>query len=205
VERDPGPERPEARASDAEREQAVERLSAAAAKGRLTYEELTARTGQAYRARTRGELESVTRDLPAAPSPPVTPSRWLVAVFGDERLGGRWAAPARLTVVALFGDVTVDLRGAEVRVGEVAIHAAAVFGDVHVIVPRGATVELSGVAVFGNKRAALEPADRTLPRPVVRVIASAVVGDVVVANQPPRSLMKSAKARWKKGGTGDST
>ncbi|MGH8835508.1 MAG: DUF1707 SHOCT-like domain-containing protein, partial [Actinomycetes bacterium] len=47
------------RASDLEREAAVERLRAASVEGRLTLAELTSRTETAYTARTRGELAKV--------------------------------------------------------------------------------------------------------------------------------------------------
>jgi hypothetical protein len=45
---------PKVRASDAEREATVERLREATAEGRLTFGELTERTGAAYTATTRG-------------------------------------------------------------------------------------------------------------------------------------------------------
>jgi hypothetical protein len=57
---------PEHRASDAERETAAERLRVAAGDGRLDPEELEERLESAYSARTVGELEGLTRDLPAA-------------------------------------------------------------------------------------------------------------------------------------------
>lgn len=52
-------------ASDAEREAAADRLRRAAVEGRLTPEELEERLSTAFGARTGGELESVTADLPA--------------------------------------------------------------------------------------------------------------------------------------------
>lgn len=62
------------RASDAEREAVADRLRAAAAEGRLDADELDERLGQAYGARTIGELAPLTADLPAvaparAPAP----------------------------------------------------------------------------------------------------------------------------------------
>lgn len=48
---------PEVRASDAEREHAVDVLRHAATEGQLTMAELDERVGDAYEARTRGELE----------------------------------------------------------------------------------------------------------------------------------------------------
>jgi hypothetical protein len=46
------------RASDSEREAAVERLRAASVEGRLTFGELTTRTEAAYSAQTRGHRRS---------------------------------------------------------------------------------------------------------------------------------------------------
>ncbi len=52
------------RASDAERDKVVEQLRTAATEGRLFTDELEQRTHAALRARTYGELEALTRDLP---------------------------------------------------------------------------------------------------------------------------------------------
>jgi hypothetical protein len=55
------------RASDSEREHVVGMLRVAAADGRLTVDELEARTAAAYAAVTRGELSALLSDLPPAP------------------------------------------------------------------------------------------------------------------------------------------
>jgi fatty acid desaturase len=52
------------RASDGDRERAVDRLRAHAAEGRLTVEELEERVQRALAARTVGELAELLRDLP---------------------------------------------------------------------------------------------------------------------------------------------
>jgi hypothetical protein len=56
---------PGLRASDADRERVVDELEQHAIDGRLTTEEFEQRTGQAYAARTVGELRALGRDLPA--------------------------------------------------------------------------------------------------------------------------------------------
>jgi len=56
------------RASDHDRENAVEVISEAYAVGRLSRDELDRRTGAAFSARTWGELGDLTADLPAAPA-----------------------------------------------------------------------------------------------------------------------------------------
>jgi hypothetical protein len=52
------------RASDAERQAVVRRLELALADGRLTIAEFDERSQAAYAARTRGELDDLTEDLP---------------------------------------------------------------------------------------------------------------------------------------------
>ena len=86
---------------------------------------------------------------------------------------------------------------------ELSIQAIALVGDVQVLVPRGATVEVSGVAVLGDKKLVVEPAEYTLAVPVVRVGAVAILGDVIVATQPPTSRLRSARTRWKNRKSGD--
>ena len=77
---------PEQRASDADRDTAVDILCAAAADGRLTMTELDERVGSALTARTLTQLARLIADLigpPAAsPGPPPAPAapgdRWAV-------------------------------------------------------------------------------------------------------------------------------
>jgi len=62
-------DRPDLRASDAEREATVARLRRAAAEGRLTVEELDERCERAYAAQTHGQLRALVTDLPSARLP----------------------------------------------------------------------------------------------------------------------------------------
>ena len=104
------------RASDSEREAAVERLRAASVEGRLTFGELTTRTEAAYSAQTRGELVRVTADLPdrssgTAPTQQAHAQR-MVSVFADVDRRGWWRAEGTVSPMSLFGDVELDLRQA---------------------------------------------------------------------------------------------
>jgi Domain of unknown function (DUF1707)/Domain of unknown function (DUF4190) len=63
------------RASTADRERAVDVLKAGYAEGRLTKDEYDARAGQAFTARTLGELARITADLPGGhPAAPAWPT-----------------------------------------------------------------------------------------------------------------------------------
>jgi Domain of unknown function (DUF1707) len=66
---------PGLRASDADREQLVDELEQHTVAGRLTTEEFEQRTGQAYEARTVGELQTLRQDLPAVPTGGLAVSR----------------------------------------------------------------------------------------------------------------------------------
>jgi hypothetical protein len=78
-----GPEDPAAagrdrlRAGHADREQVIETLKTAFVHGRLTRDELDARTGRALAARTHADLAALTADIPpaAGPARPPTPAR----------------------------------------------------------------------------------------------------------------------------------
>lgn len=79
---------PELRVCDEDRERTVLALRDGAAEGRLTFDELAQRAELAYRAVTRGELEHVLADLPAAAPataldrPARKRRRWNIAVMG---------------------------------------------------------------------------------------------------------------------------
>jgi Domain of unknown function (DUF1707) len=81
----PGPlfRPPEQRASDADRDTAVDILCSAAADGRLTMTELDERVGSALTARTLRQLAELIADLfpgpaPMRPSPVAPDDRWAV-------------------------------------------------------------------------------------------------------------------------------
>jgi Domain of unknown function (DUF1707) len=73
-----GPQDPAARdrlrAGHADREQVIEALKTAFVDGRLTKNELAARTGRTLAARTYADLAALTADLPAGPVEPALPA-----------------------------------------------------------------------------------------------------------------------------------
>lgn len=80
------------RASDADRELAVEILCAAAGDGRLSAAELDERLEVALTARTIGELAELTADLPGGSAlRRVAGLAWCSAAPNDRGGGSRWA------------------------------------------------------------------------------------------------------------------
>lgn len=175
------------RASDAEREAAVRRLSDALGEGRLTLAELSERVEQAYGATTRGELDRMVADLPepvpgtGIQSPaPAGPRRWMVSLLGELRRSGRWRLPARTTVVSIIGETELDLRAAVIDGPEVWITTVGLIGEHRVIVPAGVEVEVSGFVLLGGRHvhAGDVPPRRGTPKVHVRVFG--LIGEVRV-------------------------
>src|SRR6202042_252566 len=65
---DPAASRDRLRAGHADREQVIEALKTAFVDGRLSKNELAARTGRALTARTYADLAAITADIPAEPA-----------------------------------------------------------------------------------------------------------------------------------------
>lgn len=193
------------RASDAERESVVETLREASVEGRLTLVELTERTEAAYLAQTHAELSQLTSDLPQgdprpppfpAPRPSGTTRNWIVAVMSEAKRKGKWRIDQEIGTVCVMGDVTLDLRQAEVRTNQVDIVATCVMGDIKIIVPDGVDVELSGMTFMGDKKVKLVEAPPGQNAPLVRVRAYVVMGDVKIIGDSHAEPIKRAWSAW---------
>jgi Domain of unknown function (DUF1707)/Cell wall-active antibiotics response 4TMS YvqF len=185
------------RASDAERERAIDVLREAAGHGRLTFEELADRIGAAGAAPTRGELGALIADLPVdsevlSGREIVVPTKTSV-VFADVRRSGQWRVPPSSRWESLFGDIVLDLREAQVGGGEVAIDAGTIFGDVDILVPEGVAVEVRSRTLFGDIR---QDAGGVAPAGAPRIVLTGgtVFGDVRVRSSRFRERLGQ---RWR--------
>jgi hypothetical protein len=182
---------PDLRASDRERDRTIDILRDAAGEGRLTFEELADRIEAAASARTRGELDVLTHDLPVPGFAPVrrgAPASRAVtlrtqhsASLGDMRREGRWHVPVRSSWRSIFGDVVIDLREARIDgdVEEVEVEAVSCFGDIDLIVPEGVAVEVRATTGLGSVRQ-LVGAVAPPGSPRVTLTGRTVFGDVHV-------------------------
>lgn len=177
-------------ASDAERERTSEVLRQASIEGRLTLDEFSVRVEQALAARTRDELQAVTRDLPAiAPTRPAQPVagmaprqavRASVSIMSSVERKGFWRVDESTLAISVMGSCKLDLRGAAISAPVTTINAYVVMGSVDVIVPFGVEVELEGIAIMGSKESKLKGQPPGPGAPVVRVNAFALMGSVTV-------------------------
>lgn len=166
------------RASDFDRERVISLLGEAAADGRLTPAEHSERVERACAARTLGDLAVLTTDLVGPGAQPIRLDgrRAVTGVFGRDSRDGRWVVPDSLPVVAVCGEVELDLREALLQSGRIIIYATLILGTIHLIVPEGVAVEMSGTAVLTRKvtRTVRQPWPR-LPAPGQPDLAQPVI------------------------------
>lgn len=188
------------RASDSDRERVITLLAEAAADGRLTVDEHSERMERACQARTLGELAVLTTDLAGPSAQPIRLDgrRAVTGVFSRDSRSGRWVVPDSLPVMAIFGEVELDLREALLQSGRIIIYATIVLGTIHLILPEGVTVETTGTALLTRKvsKTVRQPGPRTADpappgasQPVIELRTVGVGGTIrVTSPKRPRRL-----------------
>ena len=178
---------PAVRASDAEREQTVALLREHTAAGRLTLEEFIERMSSAQLARTNGELEELTRDLPSAQTPAGSRRKrthLVFSMFGSTEREGRIRLGRRVACPMAFGNIDLDLRQAMIERDAVTIFALASFGAIDVYVPEGVEVDVHGFALFGHLDTNGNDPPPQPGTPIVRVYSFSIFAGVDVWRVP---------------------
>ncbi len=193
---------PAMRASDAERERAVDLLRHASTEGRLTVEELEHRLSAAYGAATRNELELLVADvtlepIDGSPGAAIAPgaggvtalegqggSRWLVSIMGGHERKGHWRVAPRLTVLNVMGGSDLDLTDAELSSATTELRVYSVMGGAEIHVPPGMQVHVSEFAFMGGNDVQLgeEPPAGSGPALHIRMVS--VMGGCSVRRGP---------------------
>jgi hypothetical protein len=192
----------------AAREHAIRLLTDRYADDTLSTAEFESRLDRLYATAAPRDVETLVADLHVArvPAPPtarppapqavaprrvasgpfVAAARRLLCVLGQRTIAGRWAAPERLEVRCVLGEVVLDLREAELG-SDSEIDVVAVMGSVQLLLPAHVEVESQIGSVMG------EVADRgvvdvpaTSPRPTVhlRLTGTSVMAEVAVRRVP---------------------
>jgi hypothetical protein len=184
------PPRPALRASDADRERAVELMRAAATDGRLDVEELDERVSAVYASRTLIALDELTADLVAAAGdrparsagagPVVRPggggTQSIISIMGGHERVGRWRVAARCMVLNLMGGSELDLSDAELSDPVTTITVISIMGGSEIRVPEGADVQVSKLAIMGGHDVKLSPDPPPAGAPRIHLRMFALMG-----------------------------
>jgi hypothetical protein len=194
-------QRPDLRASDADRDHTAARLGGAMAVGRLTSTEYAERLDAAYTARTLGELTPLTRDLPDSDIPEAdveTAGRAEVAArFSKVIRSGRWVAGRRTRLTVRFGALIINLAEAVLPGREVTIEVDAFCGKLIIIAPAAAQVIDEGGALFAKRAVYGRGTAEDANGPVIRLVGDARFSKVVVyrRGQDPTNVWEHLQ-RW---------
>jgi len=183
---------PETRVSDRERDTVLQRVQEAFAEGRLDDTEFDQRMRAALTAKTRGELDILLTDLPAA-APDAraavtgpAPGKYAIAYKGSVRRSGRWRVPGQYTAVVYKGSGWLDMRAAELTGPVTMIRAVAYKSKMKLLVPPGVRVEVTGFGIVQDGTDD-ETLGYRLPNdaPVIHVRSLAYKGAVEIITRPP--------------------
>ncbi len=184
------------RVSDAERDVTLRMLGDHAAVGRLTLDELEERSSRALAAKTRGELATLTSDLPqeagqqsvSGPAPARTrkPVRWMVAIMSGSHRHGRFRAVGSINAIAIMGGDEIDLREAEIEGGELTVNVFTLMGGANIYLPDSIELDVGGFSLMGgNTEIGVERLRPGAPRVTIR--AHNLMGGVTIFRVPPQA------------------
>nr|WP_055504536.1 DUF1707 domain-containing protein [Nonomuraea pusilla] len=192
---------PALRASDADRDLAIELLRAAVGDGRLDPVEFDERLDGALAARTVDALAPLIADLVAVPggdgalslplaSAPTEPATELLTInerHGTVRRDGRWTLPYRLALRTAWCDVLLDLTSAVRSAPELVIDLRVRGGTVELVLAPGMVVDANELSVRHSQLAISRDAgDKTPETLQVRLTGRMRHGRLSTRWQAPR-------------------
>lgn len=179
------------------RERAIRLLTDRYADDTLSTGEFEMRLDRLYGTLTPAAAEALVADLgtprvvtahtapvPAALPRATAPARAerLSSIFGQRTMAGSWTPGARVEVLAVFSEITFDLRTAVLRDG-VELELDAYFSSVRVLLPPDAVLDLNVGPVMGSVT------DDTTPArgmgPIVRLRGSAAFAELTIRRASP--------------------
>ena len=140
---------PGLRASDADRNRAVDTLRVAAGEGRLSAADLEARLESVLSAQTLGELAGLTADLPAAPG--AKDVLVIAQSSGKYVKEGRWLLPARIDLRTQLCRVTLDFSDAVITSRVLRIDTDMIHGKLFIVSSPDIVIDTDGLTLIYSK------------------------------------------------------
>ncbi len=129
-----------------------------------------------------------------SPLAPETSRGGVVSFFSSTEREGPWELPRNFRVLAVFGDVELDLRDAVIGIGISFIEIVAVMGNIDITVPPDVAVESDGDSLFGSfvvkYKGSVTPGAAAGLR-MVRITGTAYASSVeITVKGPDESMLK---------------
>lgn len=125
----------------------------------------------------------------------------IISVIGGCRRAGRWLVPSKTKVMTFFGRATIDLREAQTTAEELSFDCMSAFASITFIVPEGAEIRPSGMAILASARSdvPVEVGGSHLPKIAIDAITlfgrfRIVTGEALEAEQEPEGHTEAAVA-----------
>lgn len=218
-----GDQHPSRAALRAQRERVLERLSEGFVRDELGLEEFERRVDRAHAATDVDALSPLVDDiepelaraLPSLTTAPVlartpdaapttttaalavptarTAGGDSLAVFANVERRGRFELRDGARATAVFGNIELDLRDVELPAGVTTLYLRAVCGNIEITVPPTLAVECLGSGILGSFASVNRVPPRDEPGPRLRIVGSAVLGNVEVHTRPRPSAPERAR------------
>jgi hypothetical protein len=123
---------------------------------------------------------------------PETSRGGVVSFLSSNEREGRWELPRHFRVLAVLGNVELDLREAVIGIGVSVIEAVAVMGNIEITVPPDVAVESEGDSLLGSfvvKYKGPASAASANGLRTVRIIGTAYVSSVEICVKGPDAGM----------------
>lgn len=112
----------------------------------------------------------------------------MAAVFGEFTRSGPWTATDQMNAIAIFGEGNIDFTQATLTSNEPVLTVVALFGEVTITIPPGMRVRSDVVAVLGSVNTPSHPPE---VGPELTIKGAAIFGEVNVRHpKPPKEPKK---------------
>lgn len=187
--------------AEADRQAAVDRIQQALAEDLIPFDDVDDRFAAIFAAANRAELDAALAGLPpTSTTPPPRAARHLApgtsfSLIGDTRIGGWIAVGPSMRSIALIGDTLIDLTSADIPPEGVEIQVYNLIGDIKILLPDGARVQVQAIKLIGDNRQRIVAP--VAGAPTIKITVVSLICDVVVQSL---SQLTDRKLRryWKK-------
>lgn len=157
------------RISDADRAHVSHLLERAVGQGMLTLDEFSERIDSVLAARTRGDLRTVLADLPNMDVPPAATAGHAESELLRGRMSsisrrGQWTVPSCVRLNTRMCDTKLDFTNATLQSPSVVLDIDDYFSSTDLILPDGATADLTGVETTAGSLTVKVPHGPRSPR-----------------------------------------